>query len=177
MDNFILRIAYPRELGELVAIDDQASQLYEQAGLKFEFAKHHPFVIDESIRWAGAIEEGLAYVAVNRDDNPVGFVALRFVDAEPYLDQISVLPTYMRRGVGTLLLNRAITWSGGRSLWLTTYAHVPWNKPYYERHGFVSVEEGECRAELCAILREQRSVLPDADQRIAMVRRCASVGA
>lgn len=172
MKEFSLRIAHSDELQKLVVIDDEASELYTQAGIKFDFEKDHPFVVAEKLRWTSAIEQGLAHVAVNRQDTPIGFVTLSYVDGEPYLDQLAVLPSYMRRGVGTSLLNHAISWSGGQSLWLTTYSHLPWNRPYYERHGFVTIKDSECGADLCAVLQEQRAALPDPDQRIAMVRRC-----
>ena len=171
MEELSLRIAKSDDLQILVAIDDEASELYAKAGLKFEFEKDHPFVVAEKLRWANAIEKGLAHVAVNNKDTPIAFSTLSYVDGEPYLDQIAVLLSYMRCGVGASLLNHAISWSSGRPLWLTTYAHLPWNRPYYERHGFVTINEGECGAELCAVLQEQRAALPEPDQRIAMVRR------
>ncbi len=155
----------------LVAIDDEAGELFVQAGLTFAFGESHPFVVAETRRWAGAIEQGLAHVAVDLRDEPFGFITLRLVDDEPYLDQLAVRPAAMRRGVGSTLLGHAISWSGGRPLWLTTYSHVPWNRPYYERHGFVSVPESACGPELRTILQEQRAVLPDPAERVAMVRR------
>ena len=166
-----LRIARPGELEKLVAIDDEASELYAKAGLKLEFDKDHPFIVDEKLRWAGAIKKGLAHVAVNGHDEPIGFATLGHVDEDPYLDQISVLVSCMRRGVGTALLDRAVSWCDGRPLWLTTYAHLPWNRPYYEKYGFVTIKDSECGDELRAILQKQRAALPDPDQRIAMVRR------
>lgn len=176
MESFSLRMSRPDELQKLVAIDDDAGELYVQAGLKFELEKDSPFVVAESVRWAVAIERGLAHVAVDHHDQPIGFVTLGVVDGEPYLDQIAVRRSIMRRGVGTLLLRHAILWSSNRPLWLTTYSHFPWNRPYYERHGFVVVSEEACGPELCNILREQREALPDPGQRIAMVRRCSANG-
>src|ERR1041384_5245290 len=34
----------------------------------------------------------------------------------------------MRQGLGRRLLRRAIEWAGREPLWLTTYAHIPWNR-------------------------------------------------
>jgi GNAT superfamily N-acetyltransferase len=133
--------------------------------------KDHPFVVAEANRWAIAIEDGLAQVAVDGDDRPIGFVALRCVDNQPYLDQLAVRRRYMRRGVGSALLHYAIAWSGSRRLWLTTYSHLPWNRPYYERHGFAHVPEDSCGPELRAILQTQRAALPDPEQRVAMMRQ------
>lgn len=170
MPSFSLRMARPNELPKLVDIDDDASVVYVQAGIKIKLDKNHPFVVAESVRWARAIERGLAHVAVDRDDEPIGFATFGFVDGEPYLDQIAVRVRHMRRGIGAALLDRAISWSNGRPLWLTTYSHLPWNRLYYERHGFVMIQESECGLELRAILAEQRAALPDPEQRIAMVR-------
>ncbi len=175
MTEYSLRAARLDELPKMVAIDDEASVLYAQAGLELALEEDHPFVVAESLRWANAIEQGLAQVAVNRQDIPIGFATFGFVDGEPYLDQLAVLPSHMRCGIGTALLDHAISWSAGRPLWLTTYAHLPWNGPYYARHGFVSIKESECGPELCAVLQEQRLALPDPDERIAMVYRLPSV--
>ena len=44
-----------------------------------------------------------------------------------------------RANVGTALLDASEQMaraSGARSLWLTTYRHLPWNRPFYERAGF-----------------------------------------
>jgi GNAT superfamily N-acetyltransferase len=168
---FSLRLARADELPKLVAIDDEASELYAQAGLEIVLTKDHPFVVAESVRWARAIAQSLAHVAVDGQDEPIGFMTLGFVDGEPYLDQLAVRPSAMRRGIGSALLRQAFSWCAPRSLWLTTYSHLPWNRRYYERHGFVRVPEAECGPELRAILEEQRAALPDPGERIAMVRQ------
>ncbi|GGX58119.1 GNAT family N-acetyltransferase [Saccharospirillum salsuginis] len=170
MSQYSVRHAKPGELSALIAIDDAASRLYETVGITFDMADDHPFVVAESERWARAIEQGAAFVAVESGESPVGFIALKRVDNEPYLDQLSVHPDHMRQGLGARLLSQAIQWSGDHPLWLTTYAHVQWNKPFYERYGFYQVPANLCGPELLAILDGQRVALPEPDQRIAMVR-------
>ena len=166
-----LRLARPDEISALVRIDDAASELFAEAGLVFALAADHPFVRAEVQRWARAIEAELAYVAVDADDQPLGFITLALVDDAPYLDQLAVLPRAMRRGIGTALTRQALAWSGAAPLWLTTYAHVAWNAPYYRRFGFVTVADADCGPELRRVLASQRAALPDPAQRIAMVRR------
>lgn len=169
--HFSLRLARPGELPELVHIDDAASELYAQAGLAFELAGDHPFVLAENARWALAIERELAHVAVDAQDQLLGFMTLGFVDGAPYLDQLAVHPCAMRQGIGGALMQQAFAWSGSRSLWLTTYSHLPWNRPYYERYGFALVPETECGPELRRILESQRAALPDPERRVAMARK------
>lgn len=165
-----LRLARRGELAELVRIDDAACEVYASAGIQLELGADHPFVIAEQADWQHAIESDLVHLAVDASDHALGFMALRFVDGLPHLEQLSVVPSAMRQGIGTRLLQVAIEWSGTRALWLTTYAHVPWNRPYYERHGFRVVSEAACGPEVRALLQDQRAVLPAPEQRVAMAR-------
>ncbi len=167
---FSIRAARPGDLDAIVAIDDAASELYAGAGLTLELAADHPFVVEEVARWALAIEGERAHVAVDHEEELLGFVTLGLVDAEPYVDQLAVHPRAMRRGIGAALMERAFAWSGAARLWLTTYAHLPWNAPYYQRLGFGIVPEAECGHELVQILERQRAALPAPEQRVAMAR-------
>ena len=76
----------------------------------------------------------------------------------------------MRRGIGGALVALAVDWSKNRPLWLTTYGHVPWNAPYYERFGFSRVDEASCGPEMRWFLDEERRALPCPEQRVVMVR-------
>jgi len=92
------------------------------------------------------------------------------IDGAPYLEQLSIRRTAMRQGLGRRLLQHAIAWAGDEPLWLTTYGHIPWNRPFYERHGFVIVPESACPPGMVAILDDQRRALPAPEERIAMRR-------
>jgi hypothetical protein len=67
-------------------------------------------------------------------------------------------------------VRHSIAWAGDAALWLTTYAHVPWNRPFYESEGFEVVPSKEWPADIAAIIAEQRRWLPAPEQRIAMRR-------
>lgn len=166
---FEIRKAKPEELDVIYQIDEAANTLFEEVGIKFEFPEGHPFILDESQRWKNAIQNEQVYMVFNSDHQPAGFIILGKIDGQPYLDQISVHPNYMRQGLGLQLLQKAIRLSGDSPLWLTTYAHVAWNAPYYEKHGFQFVPEYLCGSEVREALRQQRLVLPFAEQRIAMI--------
>lgn len=168
MTSTSIRTARPDELATVYAVDDDATRKYPEAGITIELAPDHPFVVSEHRRWAAAIEEGRVFVA-ERDHRVVGFAVLDVVDGAPYLDQISVCMDSMGRGVGRALLARAIEWAEG-PLWLTTYDHVPWNRPYYERAGFTLVPEREWDEEMRAIIASQRASLPFPEARVVMRR-------
>jgi len=169
----VVREGRADELDELVAIDDAAGVRFGDVGIRFDFPEDHPFVVAERRCWREALRDRRLLVA-ERAGSVVGFVCLGFVDALPYIDQLSVRPELHGDGIGSLLLGHAKRWAantGARELWLTTYAHVPWNGPYYERRGFARVEFAACEREMRDALEEQRRVLPFPEERIAMRAR------
>lgn len=169
----VLRPAGPDEIDLLVDIDDDACALLREAGLDIVLPVDHPFLVDERARWLASARAGTAWLAL-ADGEPAGFAAIGTADGAPYLDQLSVRRTTMRRGLGTRLLRHALAESAAAgALWLTTYAHVPWNRPFYERHGFLVVDEAECGPVVRAHLGAQRAVLPAPGERVAMVHRHA----
>jgi 4-diphosphocytidyl-2-C-methyl-D-erythritol kinase len=93
-----------------------------------------------------AISRGLVWVALGEAGDPVGFV---WLDAELApgaigIAEIDVLPLYGRRGIGAALLEHACAWArsaGYRRVDLGTLADVPWNAPFYAKHGFVVVDK------------------------------------
>lgn len=161
------------ELSLAVAIDDDACTLYERAGLRFEIGPDHPFARQEYERWSRAAEDRLLFFASTGDGPPVAMMVLGFVDGQPHLDQLSVRSAATRQGIGTQLVAFAIEWAAGRPLWLETYAHLPWNRPFYERQGFVVASASTAPAAVQALLAEQRRWLPAPQERIVMCRRAS----
>lgn len=90
-----------------------------------------------------AIGAGRVWVALDADGNPVGFVGVTVEDGEVGIAEIDVLPSHGRRGIGAALLEHACAWaaeSGWPSVVLGTLADVPWNAPFYARHGFEPID-------------------------------------
>ncbi|WP_217184302.1 GNAT family N-acetyltransferase [Streptomyces sp. AC495_CC817] len=70
----------------------------------------------------------------------VGFVQVLDLGGHAHLEQLSVLPSHGRRGIGRLLVDAALVEArrrGHESITLRTYADVPWNAPFYASCGFV----------------------------------------
>jgi len=171
-----LRTGSARDIDVLVELDSDSSVLFEQAGLWLAFHAEHEVAVAERNRWLRCLAAGTVLIAVNSAGEDVGFAAVGLRDGEPYLDQLSVRVTSMRQGIGTQLLYGAINMAermGGRALWLTTYRHLAWNRPYYERHGFEVVPPAECAPELGCELQFERRLLPAPEQRVVMRRRFA----
>jgi 4-diphosphocytidyl-2-C-methyl-D-erythritol kinase len=114
-----------------------------------------------------AIRRGLVWVALDEpSDEPVGFVWLdtELGNEAIGIAEIDVLPAYGRRGIGAALLQRACEWAraaGYRRVDLGTLADVPWNAPFYARHGFVVVDKQD-PAFASARDRDRENGFPDA---------------
>lgn len=168
---FTLRVGARDELETLADIDRDACELFVRAGLDVELADQHEFTQAERARWLNSLVSGDTLLALNSCGEPVGFAATAARDGKPYLDQLSVRQAAMGFGIGSALLGATehnARATGARSLWLTTYRHLPWNRPFYERRGFVVVPETQCGPDMRAELEFERRWLPAPGERVAM---------
>lgn len=104
-------------------------------------------------------------------DPVVGFAHVVEERGSAHLEQIAVRTALSGRGIGTALIDACCTEAARRGyaeLSLTTYADVPWNAPWYRRHGFVEVERP--RGNLGRHLGEEVR-LEVHGRRVGMVRR------
>ncbi|MEY2431026.1 MAG: hypothetical protein QOC92_751 [Acidimicrobiaceae bacterium] len=104
-----------------------------------------------------SVEELRVYLAGERvwvmvqEDAIVGYALVDIVDGLAHLEQLSVDPRHGRRGYGAALLAHVREWARDHPLaavTLTTFEHVPWNAPYYARHGFRVLDDHELGPEL-----------------------------
>jgi N-acetylglutamate synthase-like GNAT family acetyltransferase len=85
-------------------------------------------------------------VVANDDDEPVVYLMADLVDGCLQIEQVTVRPGNARPGLGLALLDHAANRAaadGLPALTLTTFAHVPWNAPYYARCGFRVLDDAE----------------------------------
>lgn len=169
---FALRLGTAQDIDAVCAIDLEAGALFVAAGLDLSVPAEQEIARNDRGRWLHSLVYGKSLVAVGPDDaTPVGFAAWAVLDDEPYLDQLSVLTVFMRRGIGTALLEAAegmVRAAGGRALWLTTYAHLSWNRPFYERNGFELIPEEVWGPQMRAEVAYQRCWLPCPENRVVM---------
>jgi ribosomal protein S18 acetylase RimI-like enzyme len=86
---------------------------------------------------------GFLLVAEAQDGAVVGFAHVLHLEGGAHLEQLAVHPDHHRRGHGDALLRAAAARAqqeGYDALTLSTFADVPWNRPFYERRGFTVVE-------------------------------------
>lgn len=120
-----------------------------------------------------AQRDGRLWSALDDKGNIVGFALVRMVGGFAHLEEMDVHPDHTRQGIGTHLLGAVIAWAkhGGHSgVSLITFRHLPWNAPFYERHGFVQLDDGHDCGYLHDLICEEAEAGIDPSKRVAM--RC-----
>lgn len=143
---FSIERAGPARIDALCAIERKAVQLFRghAAWPSYAAMSIPPELLQQ------AISRGLVWIALNEVAAPVGFVWLdtQAGGSAIGIAEIDVLPEYGQRGMGAALLKRACEWAraaGYRRVDLGTLADVPWNAPFYEKHGFLTVDKSDPR--------------------------------
>jgi GNAT superfamily N-acetyltransferase len=147
----------PADLAGLPAIELSGEALFAQIGIVFPPG---PATVE------AAIAQGADILVAG--DPPVGFAALTRLDGHPHLEQISVRADQVGQGIGSLLLTGAVG-RAGPGLTLITFRDVPWNGPWYLRHGFVELPRSAWRPQLRDHWQaEVDAGLPDLGPRVVM---------
>jgi GNAT superfamily N-acetyltransferase len=131
-----VRAAVPADLAGLPAIELSCEAMFAQIGIVFPPG---PATVE------AAIAQGADILVTG--DPPVGFAAVTELDGHPHLEQISVRADLVGQGIGGLLLTEVVCRSGP-GLTLLTFRDVPWNGPWYLRHGFVELPRSAWRPQL-----------------------------
>ena len=123
----VVRVASAADLQEVPGVEAAADELFRARGVV-----DLPAPVPASSRAAA-----WRVLVVGRP--VVGFAVLERLDGDVHLEQLSVHPSAMRRGLGAALLAATVQEApaaGARRVTLLTYADVPWNAPWYARHGW-----------------------------------------
>jgi GNAT superfamily N-acetyltransferase len=85
---------------------------------------------------------GQVWVACDAADQAVGMVIASVREGAVYIEEMDVLSEHGRRGLGGRLLETVCGWArehGYTAVTLSTFRDVPWNGPFYRRHGFADL--------------------------------------
>jgi len=165
----LIRDAQAAELPLLQDIDVATGQMFRDIGMP-EVAEYGPWTLTDLEHSRVA---GLLWVIPGDAGQPVAFLMGNLVDGCLHVEQLSVDPGSARRGLGRALLEHAAQRAAAGAvpaLTLTTYAHVPWNAPYYVRCGFRILDDAEVTAGLWAIRQQEAAIGLDRWPRVCMRR-------
>jgi 4-diphosphocytidyl-2-C-methyl-D-erythritol kinase len=170
-----IRLARLDEVPRVREIEDEAGRAFSGLGLVDE-ALDVAFPLDELARlvglgqvWVGCLEDGLA----------VGMVIASAREGLAYIEEMDVLPAHGRRGLGAGLLARACAWAEARgyaAVTLSTFRDVPWNGPFYRKHGFTDLPPAEWTPGMRAIREKEAHNGLRVEARVFMRRELRKAG-
>jgi len=155
------------ELETLRDIEWAAGTLFADIGMP-EIAADEPAGVEVLAEY---VHDGRAWVATDENDTPIGYAIVDVVDDLAHLEQLSVRPEHGRTGVGKALLDEVERWAEQQrreAVTLTTFEAVPWNAPYYAKHGFRTMRDEEIGPELTALRAHEAGQGLDPDARVCM---------
>jgi len=164
-----IREARVDDLPALQQIEVEAGRAFADIGMD-SVASDDAFPLDVLLAYQAS---GHAWVAVDDRDAPVGYLIVDLVDGNAHVEQVSVRPSFGRRGIGRTLIDAVVQWARERGLaavTLTTFRDVAWNGPYYARCGFRTLGPDEVTPGLAAIRRHERDLGLDEWPRVCMRR-------
>ena len=174
-DSYRIRVARPHEVPRLREIEDEAGTIFSGLGLIDE-ALDASFPLDDLARLVGL---GQVWVGCLEDDLPVGMVIASVRDGAVYVEEMDVLPAHGRRGLGARLLGRVCIWAeaqGHAAVTLSTFRDVPWNGPFYRKHGFRDLQPAEWTPGMRAIRETEERQGLRVEARVFMRRDLGGVG-
>jgi 4-diphosphocytidyl-2-C-methyl-D-erythritol kinase len=122
---------------------------------------------------------GQVWVACPEDGVPVGMVIASLREGAVYIEELDVLPEHGRRGLGARLLGRVCAWAraqGHPAVTLSTFRDVPWNGPFYRRHGFRDLQPAEWTPGMRAIREQEARHGLAVEARVFMRRELGGAG-
>ncbi|WYW97883.1 GNAT family N-acetyltransferase [Proteus vulgaris] len=134
----------------------------QSAGQLFRTIEDLSWISESGVQ---SVEKHLAFihqqghwVAVNSDNEPVGFIMTKPLPESLFIHELSVSEAWQNKGIGKLLIQKIKDEAKAHQLsaiTLTTFRHVPWNAPYYQRLGFSILSENEIPPSLQEILDDE----------------------
>ncbi|WP_052878002.1 GNAT family N-acetyltransferase [Chromobacterium subtsugae] len=163
--DLVIRPARSADFSRLAEIESLAARLFSPADLPLALRAR---TLPEAALRAAA-DAGLLWTA-EQDGRAVGFAMAEIVDGQLHLAEMDVDPAHARRGIGAALLAQVAAHGEGAgfaAVTLTTFAHLPWNAPFYRRHGYAEHAPAAGSALAARLAAESAAGLR---QRIAMRR-------
>ena len=165
--NYSIALASREHLKAIPGIELAAASAFAEADvpLDIRYRVTDPDVLDD------ARSGGRIWIALDRNDQAIGFAMIEIMDGRAHLDEIDVHPDHARQGIGSALLRATIEWSRRErygAMTLVTFRHLLWNAPFYEKFGFRELQKNAFGSELKERFHEEAATGLNMRHRIAM---------
>lgn len=168
MDTVVVRLAEARDAPFLPAVERSAAQLFSQTPDLAWLANGSVQSVEQHLE---LIKGGVAWVAVDHEDVPIGFLNGNLINQNLHICEVSVESNHQGKGIGRGLMEAARQWAvhcGCSSITLTTFRNVPWNEGFYKSLGFTTLKSSELTTLLDNIMKEEVDAGLPGEQRCAM---------
>ena len=167
MSDIVIRKALQSEIPLLQDVQLDAGELFRSAGMD-DVADHPP---EDAAILADAINADMIWVACQPDGTPIGMAHVTDLDGVAYLQEIAMRASHGRRGTGASLLRAVMAelrGCGYRRMTLSTFSHLAWNRPFYEKLGFKVIPKAAWDDSFHDIRRGEVDAGLDIDMRVFM---------
>jgi len=166
--SYTIELATERHVRAIPGIEQAAATMYSEDDLPPELR----YLVTDKETLDEAQRQNRLWAALDDQRNPVGFALARILGRFTHLEEMAVHPDYGRQGIGSRLLCAVTEWArdgGYPGITLITFRHPLWNAPFYERHGFIQLDERDSSANLRDLLREEAEAGLEPRNRVAML--------
>jgi len=173
MQPFVIRLGRTEDLPLLGDVERAAGEVFAP----YPFAQTMREVLTPPADLRAGAADGTLFVA-EADGAVVGFALASPLDGGMHLDELDVLPSHGRRGIGLALVAAVVDCTTDRQLphvTLSTLRSIPWNAPWYERLGFHVLGAADVTPALRTLLRHEESRGLPMEDRVLMKRLLARV--
>ena len=166
--NYAIELAKEPHIRAIPGIEQAAAAMFSESDLPIELR----YRVTDVETLVEAQREGRLWAALDADRTLVGFAMVGIVGGLAHLEEMDVHPEHTRQGIGSRLLDAVTTWARGNDypgMTLITFRHIPWNAPFYERHGFIQLDEHHNSNDLRELMREEAEAGIEPRKRVAML--------
>jgi ribosomal protein S18 acetylase RimI-like enzyme len=166
---FTIRQPRSSDIPVLAQVERSAAEIFRTVNL--DFLVENP-TVDPYLLVAMANANHL-WIAVDKFDQPIGFVGGEYLDGNFHIVEISVAKNFQGMGVGKALMKVLVEQTrreGYKAMTLTTYRNLPWNAPWYSKMGFFEVNAQEMGKTFEDILEIEAKHGLDINNRCVMVK-------
>jgi ribosomal protein S18 acetylase RimI-like enzyme len=168
-NGYSIRAARRKDIHHLPYVERDAARRFAIFGLDDMSGGSVPLEMLEQRQSAGQL-----WVALDRDDKPVGFAVASVLDDYGHIDELDVSVQHGRRGLGSRLVKTVCRWAyraGLQGVTLSTLRTIPWNAPFYMKLGFEVMSEDDLSAGLQRLRQLEALAGFPVTQRVIMRRR------
>jgi len=133
---------------EIPTVQKLAREIWDEHYIKILSQEQIDYMLDKfysSEKIASEIEEGIIWEMLWNEENPIGYLVCKLESEKLYISKIYLKAETRGKGLGKFLLNHAkelAKQNQKKSIYLNVNKYNSDSIAFYERNGFVKIDEG-----------------------------------